>query len=314
MMTLLGTSEIAKAERPRFWAKSLESLCGTVQTDCYGAKTIDGEIEYGALGRLKLCRIEATRHRVALPLEWSGSVLHPVVKVVMQMQGNSIFEQDGGSLTLAPGDGLAYDLSRPHSIVNPSLTKHLVVIVPKDLAVQHGFCPTVLGGQLFSTREGIGRLAFDLVNSTFQQLRAISCDCQDELAKTLLNLLFLPLSANGRQKFESATGKALKQQIKAYIDANLHDPDLCIDRIAAALNCSKRYLHMAFASEGTTIARYIWMVRLEQCRRDLEAARRSATTITDIAFSWGFNSSSHFSRLFKERYGVSPSRLLHQAE
>jgi len=102
--------------------------------------------------------------------------------------------------------------------------------------------------------------------------------------------------------------KPLPQKIKDFIAANLHDPDLSIDAIAVALNCSKRYLHMAFASEGTTIARYIWMARLENCRRDLERARRG--TVTDIAFSWGFNSSSHFSRLFKERFGISPSRLL----
>jgi AraC family transcriptional activator of tynA and feaB len=105
-----------------------------------------------------------------------------------------------------------------------------------------------------------------------------------------------------------ASSNPLSQKIKDYIAVNLHDPDLSIDGIAASLNCSKRYLHMAFASEGTTIARYIWSVRLENCRRDLETARPG--TVTDIAFSWGFNSSSHFSRLFKERFGVSPSRLL----
>jgi AraC-like DNA-binding protein len=107
---------------------------------------------------------------------------------------------------------------------------------------------------------------------------------------------------------QPASGKPISQKIKDYIGTNLHDPDLCIDGIASAFNCSKRYLHMAFACEGTTIARYIWSVRLEKCRRDLESARRG--TVTDIAFSWGFNSSSHFSRLFKERYGVTPSRLL----
>ncbi|NOZ42961.1 MAG: helix-turn-helix domain-containing protein, partial [Alphaproteobacteria bacterium] len=31
----------------------------------------------------------------------------------------------------------------------------------------------------------------------------------------------------------------------------------------------------------------------------------------DIAFVWGFNSMTHFSRVFKERYGASPRCFRH---
>jgi len=30
-------------------------------------------------------------------------------------------------------------------------------------------------------------------------------------------------------------------------------------------------------------------------------------SITDIALSWGFASPAHFSRVFRDRYGMSPS-------
>jgi len=47
---------------------------------------------------------------------------------------------------------------------------------------------------------------------------------------------------------------------------------------------------------------------LQQNREDLASAAQRKRSITEIAFSWGFNSSPHFSRLFKERYGISPRR------
>jgi AraC-like DNA-binding protein len=285
-------------------------LCGKLQTDSFGARTIDGQIEYGAIGRLKLCQIEASRHRVALPTAWAGDGKHPVIKVVLQTQGTSIFEQDGRRVTLSPGDCIAYDVSRPHRITNPAATKHLVVIVPKELALQHGFRPNDAASHRFSAREGIGRLAFDLINTTFKEMPAISPDCGGKLAESILNLLFLPLPQNRGAETGLSPSEMMKRQIKSYIRRNLHDPDLCIEHIAAALNCTKRYLHMAFASEGTTIAKYIWMVRLEECRHELETAHGSGITVTDVAFSWGFNSSSHFSRVFKEKFGVSPSHFL----
>jgi AraC-like DNA-binding protein len=32
----------------------------------------------------------------------------------------------------------------------------------------------------------------------------------------------------------------------------------------------------------------------------------ASLSISEICFRWGFNGSAHFSRSFKERYGVSP--------
>ncbi|MBR1139034.1 MAG: helix-turn-helix domain-containing protein [Bradyrhizobium sp.] len=48
--------------------------------------------------------------------------------------------------------------------------------------------------------------------------------------------------------------------------------------------------------------------RLDRCRSDLEAARRTES-ITSIALRWGFNDPSHFSRLFGRRYGIAPRAL-----
>jgi AraC-like DNA-binding protein len=51
--------------------------------------------------------------------------------------------------------------------------------------------------------------------------------------------------------------------------ASLADPELSIDRIAAAMASSKRYLHSAFEREGTTIQSHIWHLGIETCRRAL---------------------------------------------
>ena len=105
---------------------------------------------------------------------------------------------------------------------------------------------------------------------------------------------------------QGGSARQVCHQVKTYIDTHLRDPDLAIGQIAAALNLSRRYLHMCFAAEGASIADYLWQARLDQCRRDLECGGR---TVTDIAFACGFNSASHFSRLFKRRFGQPPSRL-----
>jgi AraC-like DNA-binding protein len=107
--------------------------------------------------------------------------------------------------------------------------------------------------------------------------------------------------------FDRVGPEAMYVRAQAFIREHLRDPDLCIDQISEALGCTKRYLHMLFSERGMTVSDYIWRARLQHCRQELEAC--SGKTITDVAFSWGFSSSSHFSRVFRKYFGVVPSSI-----
>lgn len=306
-LTTFETSGMHPSHRIESWADALTRLCGKLDTDGFGASTLDGSIEYATVDRLKLCSIEASRHRITLSPDLARMERHPVIKVIFQEHGSSTYEQDGERVTVSAGDGIAYDVSRPHQITSSSMSKHFAVIVPKDAVPFRGMLLNKLPAQCFSSRHGVGRLSRDMVRSTLAEMSAISQSCEREIAQSLLTLLPMPLAAIPRAG-RDAPASALIRKIKAYIQANLQDPELSIDRIASALDCSKSYLHRCFAHEGMSITSYIWTTRLEICRRELASAPHDMS-ITEIAFSHGFNSSSHFSRLFKKRFGVAPSRF-----
>ena len=162
--------------------------------------------------------------------------------------------------------------------------------------------------------DDVGRLAQALVRVALDERpgrAAQGARQEDELAGTILTLLDLSLPGRSAPVSAPSPAETLRQRVKAYVRLHLRDPDLTINRIAAALSCSKRYLHMCFADQGASITEFIWTERLDQCRRELEQDNPSSKTLTEVAFSWGFNSSSHFSRLFKKRFGAPPSRTRH---
>lgn len=308
-LTSLDTSRVEAAERTGYWANALSALCGDLHADALGNKTIDGHIDHGSIGRLRLCRIEASRHRVALPASWTSFAPHDVVKILFQTQGTSLFEQEGNQITVGPGDCLAYDVSRPHTITSPSLTRHDVVIIPKKLLQQRGVPLDRLHAKWTSARTGVARVAHEFMVSTMKEIGTLSPDNETGVGEALLDMLLLPFCAAASPAGDSSAPAALKNRMKSYICEHLSDPNLNIDRIAASLKCSKRYLHMLFKDEGISISDYIWQARLEKCRRDLETAKVTGKSVTDIAFSWGFSSSSHFCRLFKQKYGVPASAM-----
>ncbi|WP_320780583.1 helix-turn-helix domain-containing protein [Streptomyces sp. CRN 30] len=103
------------------------------------------------------------------------------------------------------------------------------------------------------------------------------------------------------------TGSDLVPRIRAHIEENLMDPDLSPDTIARAHHISVRYLHKLFHTEGTTVGTYVRQRRLAACRLDLGRSRNRRRTVAAVAQTWGFANPSHFSRLFRRAYGVSPS-------
>jgi AraC-like DNA-binding protein len=225
---------------------------------------------------------------------------------LFQTHGVSHFEQDGRHLDLMPGDCLAYDVSCPHTIVSRSLTRHEVVIVPKELLQERGFHSAKLPACKLSARTGSGRIAHDFMLAAFGEAAQLSPQTAVGIADTLIDLLLLPLREAGAA-FERGGPLALYIRAQAFIHEHLRDPELSIDQISAELGCTKRYLHMLFSDRGMTVSGYIWQARLQNCRQELEA--QGGKTITDVAFSWGFSSSSHFSRVFRKYFGIVPSSI-----
>jgi AraC-like DNA-binding protein len=302
----LSTAGLGPRKQIKCWSDALTDLCGQFDVDPLEASSLEGRINYTTVSKLKLCQIEASQHRIAHVATKSHSSEHPYVKILFQTFGVSYFEQNGFQIQVKPGDCLAYDVSCPHTIISPSLTRHEVVIVPKELLRERGFHLGKMYACKLSARNGTGRIAHDFVHAAFDEAARLSANSAVGVADSLIDLLLLPLR-EADNAFDRVGPEAMYVRAQAFIREHLRDPDLSIDRISAALGCTKRYLHMIFSERGMTVSDYIWRARLQHCRQELES--HAGKTITDVAFSWGFSSSSHFSRVFRKCFGVSPSEV-----
>ncbi len=306
----LNTSGLVPKKQIQCWSDALTDLCGHFDIDPLQASSFEGRINYTTVSKLKLCQIEASQHRLAHTAGRAKLGGHPFVKIYFQTYGISHFEQGGRRIELVPGDCLAYDVSCPHTIVSPMLTRHEVVIVPKELLQERGFRLARMAACKLSARTGTGRIAYDFVHAAFGEATKLSPNNAIGVADSLIDLLLLPLREPDAM-FDRVGPEAMYVRAQYFIREHLRDPDLSIDQISAALNCTKRYLHMLFSNRGTTISDYIQHARLQHCREELET--QAGKTITDVAFSWGFSSSSHFSRVFRRYFGVVPSAI-HKAQ
>lgn len=129
----------------------------------------------------------------------------------------------------------------------------------------------------------------------------------DALAEATIALLLYGLKQNPVEDDVSLKHGQL-ESVKMYINDNLDNPELNLGLIAKANRISLRYLHWLFGGTGTTASRYIIEQRLDHCRRDLVNPTMKNRSISEIAFAWGFNDPTHFSKRFKVLYGETPSQ------
>jgi AraC-like DNA-binding protein len=97
-------------------------------------------------------------------------------------------------------------------------------------------------------------------------------------------------------------------RVLAYIDQRLED-ELSPESIASAHYVSVRYLHALFERRGDTVGQHIRHRRLDRIRRDLTDRDLAHLPSYIIAARWGIPNPSHFSKLFRAEFGMSPSEF-----
>jgi len=307
--TAVSTDDYAPADRAPVWRDWVWKQFGGLESDLYGDTDFDGHLASARAGDLILTKLEANRHRVVRTRDMVRASDEGYLKIVAPMKGSAGVKQMGRQAWVTPGAWTIYDTTGSYSVANPERVEHLIVMVPKAQMIERGLRLENLMARPVGGASGIARVALSTMRSTFQELPHMSADAARGAGELIAQLVRLSLIELSGQETQLTQREALKDRIRGYVALHLRDPDLTVDQIAVALNCSKRHLYNAFAEEDQTLASYIQGLRLEACIRELQHPMAQTRPITDIALSWGFNSPSHFSRVFREHTGKSPSEF-----
>lgn len=299
-------------ERLERWGDFVREHIGWLEADTFGDPHFDGRLDLGEHGNVRICRIAASRHRVVRTPRLIRRDDRGYVKIVAQLEGAARFEQGGRQVVITPGEWGIYDTTQTYVVSNSDRIVQAAVLLPRDQLTRLGLEVEQLAVRRFHRSSPAGQLVYDLLVQAHAALAAPRSgqpsvrDPDADFGERLADHV-----ARSAHELDHGIedGHRLRQRVLDFVARQLRDPGLSLDGIAAAFGCSKRYLHKLFEGEPATLGELIWRQRLERVRADLGNPALRQQTITDIAFDWGFNSSSHFSRLFHARFGVSPRKF-----
>lgn len=110
---------------------------------------------------------------------------------------------------------------------------------------------------------------------------------------------------NVRRQDLKDNDKDLMERVMKSINNNISEGDYSVEQLAADVGLSRAQLHRRMKElTGITTTEFVRNIRLEQAARLL---RERKVNVSQVCFALGYNSVSHFSRIFKQHFGVAPS-------
>jgi AraC-like DNA-binding protein len=131
-------------------------------------------------------------------------------------------------------------------------------------------------------------------------------------ARHVLDLVSLILGATADMREQAGrrgARAALVKTVTAHIDRNCSRMDVSLESVALQFGASPRSIQRAFADAGTTFTDVVRERRLSSAHRMLSDRRYEGLRVGDIALAAGFGDLSHFNRLFRKRFGRTPTDL-----
>lgn len=299
-----GTHQRLEDWRATLWSSFVRLETRSAREDFYG------HVEQPVRGSALLSRVRSTGQVTERTPGNIRSDPQDTLLVNLQLSGTGYVEQDGRQCRLAPGDVACYDAGRPYRLAFDAPFEQLVYRMPRSAVaachagldrstacrIDGGAGPgAVLSGFLAT----LGRTAPSLAPRDLLGFETSSA-----------YLLSTALRLQGTGETDAALRRL--ERLKEALSREIRDPELEIAAVAAREGMSLRTVQRMFQAEGTTARNWITERRLAGAALDLRDSLSARRSITDIALSWGFSDMSHFSRVFRARYGCSAGRWRQQ--
>jgi len=232
----------------------------------------------------------------------------PHYKLNFQLAGHGLLTQNGREARTGPGDLVLFNTNDPYTLVYDNDVQLLVVQFPHRLLSAPPMLLNQLTAQAISGDRGLARVARSYLSELAQNLTWIAGELGPRIAHNAVGLLTSMFLSELGVLTTSATHphEQLLREIEEFVQDNIADPELGPEVIASAHFISTRHLHTIFKERGQTVSDWIRSLRLEYCRRDLLDPVHAHESVFRIAMRWGFVDPSHFSKVFRSAYGMSP--------
>lgn len=302
------SSMVRSRNKREEWREIIDRVYAPLEIDLTDAMEFRGEIRTTTLSRVGIAEIETDGESASRTRSHIGKDTEAHFFLTFGQSGRSWYSQHGRECIVGPAQYTLLYSAAPYVFDHRDRVRLLTVKLPAAALASRVSDPHSLCGIAATVAPGFLSAVADLIATVADPSYPLSDTRSAIVEESLLDLLALGLVPDTASEARDGTSVrwAIHRRAVAYMKENLACHDLSPAQIAAATGVSARYVHRIFESADETVCECLARLRLERSHADLSNGAKNPMSIKEIAVGNGFKSQSHFSSLFRARFGVTP--------
>jgi AraC-like DNA-binding protein len=223
--------------------------------------------------------------------------------------GNLEITQQSRDVRLGPGDATLLNVCATATLGSRRNFRWIGVLIPRPELEARGARPGHAVMRRVPRQSEVLQLLRGYLRSLERSRFGGSAQSRATVREHLIDLVALAITLDGAVG-ESGLSAVVAARLAAAIDhiaACFQDPELSVAAVAQSQGISPRYLQRLLETSGTSFTARVTELRLQRAFAIL--SEPGTRRISDIALEAGFSDISHFNRLFRARFGNTPSAI-----
>jgi len=308
-----STWELPERERLARWREEFGRTLVSVDIEPLSPdETFHAEATLQALPgvRTALCSGSAARFDRTRAMAAAGD---DSIGLVVNFGPKAAMSQHGRDVALDTGDGIPILTDAAALLIS---SNHLGLLLPRAALVSRVKDIDQATRRVVPHQAEALRLLVSYLRLVRDETAPGSLEIADTIADHIYDLAALALGAtrdtaqdSGLRAYAAARLRAMKDDIRKICS----NADLSVHTVAARYGVSARYVQRLFEESGSTFTGYVIEQRLATAYKALRRRAPANMPISTIAYDCGFTDVSHFNRLFRQRFGCTPSDVRNAA-
>jgi AraC-like DNA-binding protein len=309
MDLIFSTDGIAPAKRYAAWQGAICDVYVNVDVSAEQPADYHGFIREARFGAVTMTDVMLSEQHISRRQRHIAKLDKDCYYVEFIQQGRINVLQAGQTLVTNPATAAIFCASESYDLECVGRVRSLYLEIPrKEFAERFSKDRIPVVGTMGASR-GLGRIAAEFCSMLAAQGSPLDEGVRTRLGDELMDVLALALDVSecDEPSMDQAAREARLRSVKVWIEDHLGDPDLSLEKIAKSNGISLRHLHYLFRLTDMSASEWIWDRRLQRCYDVLTRPELRGLSVTQVAYQFGFSSSSHFSTAFRRKFGMSPS-------
>lgn len=305
-----SSSGLARNEAISQWRDWAASTIAPIDVTIFETDSFAARWSSHGVGQLRLLQLHAPAQRVVhTGTDGSAGRAAPSIQLVYARSGALRTRMAGRRFTVETGQFVLLDNTRFYQMEMDSAHEAIDLMMPQGWLEKYLPDPEALIARPISASTGWGAPLGSLLETMVRGIdtsplpRPLIAEQVGALL-TLATGFHEPSQTPSNSRHRGQLARAILRRI----ESDFADTELTPERVANDLGISRRYLQVLLAGTGTSFVQELNAARLDRASDLLTDPRAASLSLGDIAFRCGFLDPGYFARLFRKRFGMTPSQ------